>query len=110
MGQMAISIRDREVLNALREHGDALTQPREIVHWAYFPTSASRTLFVDASRRMGFEINGTSDPNEKSREFGARVSHVDIPGEEIIERVAASLSELAERCGGDYDGWETQVT
>jgi hypothetical protein len=106
---MAISTRNHEVLRALREHGDTLTQPREIVHWAYFPTAATRALFIEKAVEIGFELNGTSDPNEKSREFGARVSHLAIPGEEVIERVTASLSQLAERCGGDYDGWETQV-
>src|ERR1041385_6747317 len=101
-----MSGRDREVLNALREHGDALIQPREIVHWAYFPTGGARANFVEAALQIGFKLDGTIEPSENYREFGARVSHIEIPGEEIMDRVTALLLQLAEQYSGEYDGWE----
>src|SRR5437868_1512533 len=106
---MALSAKHREVLNALRTHGDTLTHPREIVHWAYFPTIDLRAHFVEQGLEAGFKLDGTSEPNDESPEFRARLAHIDIPNEDVIERITNWLSSLAQRCGGEYDGWETQV-
>lgn len=104
-----LSEADRGVLDALKEHGDALVQPREIVHWAYFATSELRGRYVEECLQIGFKLDGTSEPHERSAEFGARISHIDVPTEDVIERITALLRALASQCSGEYDGWETQV-
>ncbi|MGC9954098.1 MAG: ribonuclease E inhibitor RraB [Rhizomicrobium sp.] len=97
------------VLDALREHGDALAGVREIDHFAYFGTPQSRALFIDKCLIIGFKLRNTTEPYRPGAGFGAILSHSDVPDEEILGKVTSLLVDLAQECGGEYDGWETQV-
>ena len=99
----------KRVLEVLEEHGDALTEVRDIEHWAYFPTPEARAAFVEDALKAGFKLRTTIEPHEYSDEFGAIVFHADTPNEELMEKLFAFLSQLAKKSGGTYDGWETQV-
>ena len=68
------------VLNALSDQGDALTVPREIDHWAYFPTPEGRSVFLESCLNAGFKLRYTTEPNEHSSSFGTVIWHVDTPG------------------------------
>ena len=103
------STKNQQIIDTLRSHGDALTQVREIDHWAYFPTGFLRAQFVVKCDSAGFDLVSTSDPQAPGQQYGARVSHRDVPGEEVMARIVGLLCDLAEECGGEYDGWETQI-
>lgn len=100
---------NRAVHALLRESGDSAGKPRRIDHFAYFPTRAGQTLFVDACRAAGFKLRATHDPNEVSDKYCAIVSLVDVPDDDFSDNVTGMLIDLAERFGGEYDGWETQI-
>jgi hypothetical protein len=102
------TISNRRVCDALEENGDALTQPREIDHWAYFPDAAARDAYVAEAAGHGFEVRVLSEP-DKDAGYGAQLWRVDVPSAREIDDVTLALFNIAEKHGGDYDGWECVV-
>jgi hypothetical protein len=99
----------QRVLALLMEHGDDLSRVREVEHFAYFPTPDARAAFIDASIAAGFKLRRTSEPSEVTPLYGIILFHLDAPDEDALEKIIGMLSDLAQLCGGEYDGWETQV-
>lgn len=99
-------IHDLRLIETLEEHGDDL-RPRPVNHWAYFPTAAARDAFVAAVRELGFRLENGSEGSVEPMPFGANVVREDSVELDDIHEVVVTLIELAERHGGDYDGWET---
>jgi Family of unknown function (DUF695)/Regulator of ribonuclease activity B len=102
-------IENRRVCDALEQHGDLLTQKREIDHWAYFPNASARASFVERALRLGFRLRSMSEPAKAGDQYGVRLYRIDVPARESIDDVTISLFQLAAEHGGEYDGWETQV-
>jgi hypothetical protein len=96
------------VLDALREHGDALTAVREIDHFAYFSNAELCIQFIDKCLAVGFKLR-TTGPAATDDSFLAQVFHNDVPDEETLGKITSLLVDLAQEYGGEYDGWETQV-
>lgn len=97
------------VCESLQRAGDDLTQEREINHWAYFPDSASRDVFIEGAAKMGFTARSTTNPEKEGDSFGVQVSRSDVPSFQGIDHIVRPLFTLAKDAGGDYDGWETEV-
>lgn len=104
-------IQNRRVVKSLVQHGDPLTVPRPVRHWVYFRTMEQRMAFVDRVRQEGFTVpaEGLSEDPAAERPFGATVERVDSVDQESIDQVVLALHAFAAECGGEYDGWETQV-
>lgn len=104
-------IQNRRVIDALKEHGDPLTVPRPVRHWAYFGTPEQQGTFVERITRDGFVVSedGLSDETPGEWPFGVTAERIDPVTEESMDRVVLGLVAIAEECGGEYDGWEAQV-
>lgn len=103
-------IEDRRVLDALREHGDALDRPRQLDHTAFFATAADRETFRAAVAERGFRIDGADEaPESEGGEprFSLRFSH-DLAPLDIFP-VTIELHGLAAAAQGTYDGWGCPV-
>nr|WP_255430485.1 ribonuclease E inhibitor RraB [Pseudoxanthomonas sp. PXM01] len=99
---------NRDVCAALEEQGDALRQPREIDHWASFPSATARDEFLQKAA-MGFENRTPDRDDDGEREWGAQVFRHDVPAYGTIDAICLPLYDLAGECGGHYDGWECEV-
>jgi uncharacterized protein (TIGR01619 family) len=102
-------IQNRRVCESLQKNGDALSEPREIDHWAYFPDEDSRARFLIAIEPLGFKVRELKRWDDDDRAFGIQFFRVDLPSFEAIDSVTLPLHRAAIVAGGDYDGWETQV-
>lgn len=102
------TIQNRHVCDNLQSHGDALTKPREIDHWACFPDARSRDAFVEEAQRLGFALRAQVD-NDGERPCGVQIFRTDVPSHGAIDGVTLPLHALAVQLGGEYDGWETAV-
>ncbi len=102
-------IQNRRVCESLEEGGDALTEPREIDHWAYFADAAQRDSFVADAAELGYAVRVVIEPEADLPDHGAQVWRSDVPGYETIDDVTLPLFHLAARHGGNYDGWECEV-
>ena len=107
-------IMNRRVLETLQEHGDSLTQPREVCHWIYFPDSFSRSQFVERIAEGKFEVEESESESpeegeETARRFGVQLRRQDAVDFSSINALVMDLFLTAEECQGEYDGWECAV-
>ena len=102
-------MQDQKVLHALRNDGDDGTAARPVTHWAYFPDAAAASRYAEQAEPLGFTapLNG---PAGDSPEDGwpVRLEKTQPLADGQITESTLRLRVLAERCGGDYDGWETE--
>ena len=100
---------DDRVLHQLREMGDSLQVPRNVDHWLYFPDQESREQFVQRVEQHGFQVKTQRDDAEHVLPFELVVHHT-IPMEAAtVHQATLRLLTLAEKHGGQYDGWETSI-
>ena len=102
------SINER-VAELLSEHGDAMDQARPVQHWAYFPTEESRAQFVAFIGQRFSNIGAHISPMSRGKEYAVTFWHTGTPDAESMTEITSALSLAAESCGGEYDGWETQI-
>ncbi len=123
---------NREQCEQLEELGDPLTAPRPIEHWISLPTEQARDAALAEVTKLGYEVRGVtveeSEDDDLDLEFGEsgigsdagegqrvrtffrlHLAHTDVPHIERIEAITGPLFDLAERLGGEYDGWQTSV-
>jgi len=101
--------RNTRVAELLQEKGDSLEVPREVQHWAYFPTAESRAKFVSLLGIRFESIESYECPAPSSNMQAVTFVHVGLPDEESMTQITDMLNRFALDCGGEYDGWETQV-
>ena len=101
-------IKNRHVIEVLSENGDQLEKPRIVSHWAYFPGEAARAQFVAEARKRKYAVMDEHRVDEPGHEkpFCARLERIDPVDWLSINEVTIELFELADSCGGEYDGWE----
>jgi hypothetical protein len=97
------------VAELLQEQGDSLDEPRRIQHWAYFPTAEARAKFIVRLGVRFEDIDAHQSPLPSPNMFAVEFWHVGLPDEESMNAVTDMLKHFAVECGGEYDGWETQV-
>jgi regulator of RNase E activity RraB len=102
-------MQNRKVLESLTENGDPLTEPRDVMHWAYFKTPHGREDFRNEIVTLGYRVD--SETEHPGDEYPQGIcflrNHSMDPLE--LDRTILELFRLASRFQGDYDGWETQV-
>ena len=101
-------IKNRDVLDVLKEQGDVHTAAREVQHWMYFPSETSRALFRTEVAKAGFKIESESQI-EGDNPFGISVTRTQPVAQEAIDATVMELLQLTEQFEGEYDGWETRV-
>ena len=104
---------DRRLVALLKEKGDRLEAERPVSHYTYLPSRDARKRFSGFLAGNGFG---------KLKNFNPKVAKKDTLryGISCVKRQAVTLDDIssttrlldaeAEKLGGDYDGWETQVT
>ena len=104
------SIHNRRVVQQLSEHGDDLSQPRDIDHWLLFPSEESRDQFLIQVAGNGFRAESSmSDDLEGQFRYVVRLIRSDRVDLETIDGLVIDLFLRAQSCEGEYDGWESPV-
>jgi regulator of RNase E activity RraB len=98
---------NRLAVEALQDNGDDLATPREIDHFIYFDDHDGLTRFEQQAEGLGFRLRHHVQTEEGRP--GLQVYRIDIPSFERIDQVTLPLYRAARECGGQYDGWESQV-
>ena len=96
---------DLEILETLEEHGDDLAEPREIRVDLLLPERAGgggRRLRAEEAGYdvVGFEATGEEEPWAIRASRDLRVDRENVTG------FRSHFHDLAERHGGEFDGWE----
>ena len=94
-----------EILETLEEHGEDLSEPREIRVDLLFPDEASANAAEEELTELGYEVATFEAAGEEeqwslraTREL--RVDHGNVTG------FRHRFEELAARHDGEFDGWE----
>ncbi|MEM7372032.1 MAG: DUF695 domain-containing protein [Bacteroidota bacterium] len=104
------SILNRRVIEKLEQHGDNLSQAREVEHFLYFPDEPSRTRFISQIHHQRFTICSQGVRHDSSGlPYSLMISRVDRVDPASIDDVVLQLMRLAESCAGEYDGWGTGI-
>ncbi|HEY0648244.1 DUF695 domain-containing protein [Phenylobacterium sp.] len=98
---------NRSVLARLATDGDDGAMPRSIDHLAIFPNRAAGDGFATEMAAQGFKVEAKRYNPDDRKQYLVNVSRVDRPVE--IDRVVEILFNSAQKRGGEYDGWETEV-
>jgi hypothetical protein len=101
---------NQKLIAKLAEAGDNPEKIRPIDHWAYFPSERSRTCFEKRILSKGFKVEKKSLVGDERMPFLLQFSKDDMVILSEISRITRELKTEAEKCNGDYDGWETIVT
>ena len=104
-------IKNRHVIETLKQHGDSLTKSRLVSHWAYFKSPQDRQEFIAKASSGGFEVTDQSDDDEPNTEhpYGVKLERVDRIDWHSINNATLKLFRFVQEVDGDYDGWETSV-
>jgi DNA-binding phage protein len=101
--------RNKRVAELLSEHDGRLDQARPVQHWAYFPTDESRAQFSAFIAQRFSNIDAHVSPVSRGKEYAVTFWHTGTPDAESMTEITSALSLAADSCGGEYDGWETQI-
>jgi regulator of ribonuclease activity B len=74
-----------------------------------FPDEAGRAEFIAFIERRFADIHAYRNTFPRGKEFAVTFWHTGVPDSDTMTETTSSLSLAAESCGGEYDGWETQV-
>lgn len=99
---------DKRVIEQLMKHGDDGSIPRDVDHYAYFPTLDGAQHFVNWLNENGCTVPNT-EPRDCEDMFGVSfVCHTPADLESISAKTV-SFYEKAEELGGEYDGWGCEI-
>jgi uncharacterized protein (TIGR01619 family) len=101
-------IKNRDLLDVLEQKGDVLTAARDVEHWMYFASEASRASFRKAAVEAGFRIASESQL-ESRLQFGISVVRTQAVEQALIDATVIELLHLTRQFQGEYDGWETPL-
>jgi hypothetical protein len=108
---------DRRVLAALASHGSNLAKPAHTIHFLYFKSMDSANAAAGELRQAGLQnlqVRRAPATSFWGRLFGPREycctaeTHA-VPSEGSVFATTDQMNALAEKFGGDYDGWEASV-
>lgn len=108
---------DRQVLEAMREAGADLNKPAHIIHYLYFKSMSAAELAATELRGRGFEkVDVHPAPGSSlwkrlrgKCEYSCVAETHAVPSEANVFATTRQMNELAEKHGGDYDGWEASI-
>jgi hypothetical protein len=101
-------ILNRKVRDVLEKNGDTLSAPREVDHWAYFPTPTARAAFLAKFETRGFALRGSPEGPDKDGRYWLQIFHV-AAADNSLDDTILDLFRAAQEQDGDYDGWECPV-
>lgn len=99
---------DRETLDAMKKHGADLSKPTEISFYLYFPAEDDAENAAAELRRSGYGAE-VRPPLPNFDEWLCYASREMVPTPKGIDDARSELESLADRFGGDFDGWEAAV-
>ena len=99
---------DGAVLDQLRAAGSDLSKPHRLEFYLYVPSEEAASRVASALSREGFQVDVPTAAIGPG--WLALASKTLVPSSQALTRIRQLLSKLASVEGGEYDGWEAQVT
>jgi len=108
---------DRRVLAALALHGSNLAKAAHTIHFLYFKSMDAAKSAAGELQAAGYHNLRVHRAPTKSlwkrwfgpREYSCIAEAHAVPSEEGVFATTDRMNALAQKFGGDYDGWEASV-
>jgi len=100
---------DQLVIDNLRKLGANFAQPRELIHFLYFPTEDAARQVAEELKRRGYSVTQAPAPGmDKPRlnPFSVIAASRVVVNSGAIQEFRQFFEQLAEFHQGEYDGWE----
>jgi hypothetical protein len=101
----AQAIWNRRLLRVFEENGDRTSEPREIDHFAYFPSREQAERASVALAKRGFRCDDVAEPKEEGAAWGLQFHRVDTLDEGRPDEFVGEILDIILEEDGDYDGW-----
>lgn len=110
-GQSLRWITDKALIEALAARGDQGDVARPIRHVSYFPSASERAGFTGAIENAGFTVSGLPETGRAAdpRPYGVAYQLSQSASLAVVSATTGLLTQLSEKNGGTYDGWECEV-
>lgn len=95
---------DREGVEALHRRGASPDVARPLTHASSFPAPENRAAFAAAVQNAGFTVRALNEAPGKA--FDVRYELVQVPALATVFATTGLLTQLSEKHGGSYQGWE----
>jgi regulator of RNase E activity RraB len=107
-------IGDAAVISELKKAGSDLTREASVIHYLYLPSQEAAHEAAAALCRRGFttaisEPENAAANTEPGGGWGVLALEKAIPSALHLRTVRRIFTALAEKYGGDYDGWEASI-
>jgi hypothetical protein len=96
---------DLEILETLEEHGEDLSEPREIRIDLLFPTEEAAAAAEEELTELGYEVVGFEAAGEEEQ-WALRATRDLRVDRDNVTGFRHRFEELAARHDGEFDGWE----
>jgi hypothetical protein len=99
---------DEQVLAAMAESSD-MDKPHVVDHRLYFKTRPDAMAAKKELTKLKFQCEPLQKIGSGERPWKVLARHLIVPTFEAIEAENERLTALAEKYGGEYDGWEAET-
>jgi hypothetical protein len=99
---------NEQVLAAMAESSD-MGKPHVVGHYLYFKTRPDAMAAKKDLKKLKFECEPLQKIGSDERPWLVLARHLIVPTFEAIEAENERLMALAEKHGGEYDGWEAET-
>ncbi|MBU2997801.1 DUF695 domain-containing protein [Cellulophaga baltica] len=100
---------DQSVLQNLADAGDKLTKARRVDHWLYFSKESEMNQCENELIKSNFTVQNAGINKETNLPFELQIWRIDYVDIDSIYPITSNLRIIAQKYGGEYDGWETSV-
>jgi hypothetical protein len=107
--QLGIRYKDLAVLDQLMKNGADLTERRHVVYYAYAPSEVVAQAMGHEAESNGFAVAIGEPLPDFPGKWPVRSEVHAVTSPEFVRDSDDFFQGLADRQGGEYDGWEASV-
>ena len=107
--QLGIRYKDLAVLDQLMKNGADLSESRHVVYYSYAPSEAVAQAMGHEAESNGFAVTIGEPLPDFPGQRPVRCEIYAVTSPEFVRDSDDFFQGLADRHGGEYDGWEASV-
>src|SRR5687768_11058519 len=108
--QLGLKYKDLQLLGLMMEDGADLDQPRQVLHYSYFPAEATAAVARDEMAQAGWSASVDEPLPGFPGQWSVKAERADaVLTLDFVLESTDFFEALAARHSGEYDGWEASV-
>lgn len=100
---------NRQQIDLLQKHGDALTPARRITFHTFFPAEPMALQFAEAARQSGFAVGDSEFAPEQELSYGISLLRIAPLEKPTIDQLTTCVIRLAAQYGGNLTYWNCPI-